>query len=99
MDIVVLHIDRCPHVGLAEQRVLEALAHADAIAGVRVKVVATAEEASQRGFNGSPTILIDGRDPFPAPPGPPALACRLYPTDQGMQGAPTVAQLDAVFAE
>ena len=31
-----------------------------------------------RRFSGSPTILIDGWDPFARPGGEPALACRVY---------------------
>ena len=30
-------------------------------------------------FDGSPTILIDGNDPFPGPSGPVGLSCRSYP--------------------
>jgi len=97
MDIVVLHTGACPHVALARERVADALATAGREAVVAVEVVGTQEEAERWGFAGSPTILVDGVDPFPSDSGP-ALACRRYPTEDGIQGAPTVAQLVEVLA-
>ena len=36
-------------------------------------------DALRLGFHGSPTILIDGIDPFPGPSEPVGLSCRSYP--------------------
>jgi hypothetical protein len=47
------------------------------------------------GFTGSPTLLIEGTDPFARPGAPVALACRTYPTPSGLAGAPTIEQLSA----
>lgn len=96
VEIVVLQTDACPHVELARQRITEALATVDVEATVTSEVVTTQEAARRWGFAGSPTILVDGRDPFPTSGGA-ALACRLYTTEAGMQGAPTVAQLVEVL--
>ncbi len=93
----MLHVEACPHLELARRRVDEALARVGADAGVRTQQVSTAEQAERWGFAGSPTILVDGSDPFPAPPDRAGLACRLYPTDEGAQGAPTVEQLVTVL--
>jgi hypothetical protein len=43
---------------------------------------------------GSPTLLVDGVDPFAAAHQAPSLSCRLY-TDEtgGICGAPSLAQL------
>jgi hypothetical protein len=98
MDVVVLYTEACPHSDLAWQRVAEALATAGVEATVTSKVVTTQEQVERWGFAGSPTILVDGRDAFPTESRP-ALACRRYPTDQGMQGAPTLAQLVEVLAQ
>jgi hypothetical protein len=97
VEITVLHVEGCPHLELARQRVAEALTETGTAAEVNLEVVATAQQAAERGFNGSPTILVDGTDPFPAPDEPVGLACRLFHTDEGMQGAPTVSQLAAVL--
>lgn len=37
---------------------------------IRRQRVETPEEAERVGFGGSPTILVDGIDPFPDPAGP-----------------------------
>jgi hypothetical protein len=44
-------------------------------------------------FRGSPTILLDGRDPFADAPSPTGSACRVYVTENGAAGSPTVEQL------
>jgi hypothetical protein len=54
--------------------------------------ITTAEEAEGVGFAGSPTILIDGRDPFRGGAAP-GLACRRYSTEAGLEGAPSVTQI------
>lgn len=45
------------------------------------------------GFTGSPTILINNRDLFAIHGAEPGLACRVYPTPDGLRGVPTVEQL------
>ncbi|MEU5304331.1 hypothetical protein ACH4YO_31780 [Streptomyces noursei] len=42
---------------------------------------------------GSPTILIDGRDPFVEPGAVPSLAWRIYRAPAGPAGAPSLDQL------
>jgi len=45
-------------------------------------------------MHGSPTLLIDGVDPFAEPGQPPSLSCRLYRDDDGRtSGAPSAGQL------
>ena len=55
--------------------------------------VATPEDAERLRFRGSPTILIDGLDPFAEESAPVGLSCRVLPTPDGLRGAPTHAQL------
>lgn len=61
------------------------------------QVVDTVEEAERVGFHGSPSILIDGADPFGAGDAPVGLACRRYLTPHGSAGAPTTEQLRAAI--
>ncbi|MCX4582402.1 hypothetical protein [Streptomyces sp. NBC_01481] len=49
------------------------------------------------GFTGSPTILVDGHDPFTDPSRPPGLACRIYRTPHGLSGVPEIDQLRQVL--
>ena len=65
---------------------------------VRHRLVTTVEEAERLHFRGSPTILIDGVDPFADPDAPVGSACRLYRNDSDVAGAPTVDQLRAAMA-
>jgi hypothetical protein len=57
------------------------------------ELIDSPEAAERARFHGSPTILIDGRDPFGNENGPFGLSCRVYETEDGPQGAPTEAQL------
>src|SRR4051794_14140426 len=53
----------------------------------------------RRGMTGSPTLLIDGTDPFARPGSEPSLSCRLYPSENGrVEGAPSVDDLRRVLA-
>jgi hypothetical protein len=47
---------------------------------VRTTVIASQEQAQERGFVGSLTILINGVDPFGVAGQSPAYACRVYAT-------------------
>jgi hypothetical protein len=60
--------------------------------------VTTPDEAEAVGFRGSPTILVDGHDPFDRGDEPVGLSCRVYQTPDEPAGAPTIAQLRAVLS-
>lgn len=45
------------------------------------------------GFAGSPTLLINAVDPFPATAPTTRLGCRYYLTETGLDAAPSVEQL------
>lgn len=93
--IMVLTVPDCPNAPLIRERIA-------AVAGRTVPVdwveVADADEAARRGMAGSPTLLLDGRDPF-APEGlQPSLSCRLYHHSDGTtDGAPSVEDLHRVL--
>jgi hypothetical protein len=93
MELTVLAVPGCPGALVLEQRLAVLLAGRP---GARItrQVVGTADDAVRLGMRGSPTLLIDGADAFPAPGQDPALACRLYPAGDGrLEGAPAVAAL------
>ena len=58
-----------------EKRLAQVL---DSLPGVAVscQVIATEDEAARSGMHGSPTILIDGIDPFAEPGQPASVSCR-----------------------
>jgi hypothetical protein len=61
--------------------------------------VESPERAQEIDFRGSPTVLIDGADPFLDQSAPIGLSCRLYRTEGVTEGAPSLAQLRAVLRD
>jgi hypothetical protein len=98
MQVTLRYFNGCPNWRLAEARLLEALGEPGAPAAtISYERVETQEDAERLGFRGSPTLLVDGHDPFAANDAPVGLACRIYRTEHGPQGAPSVAQLRAAL--
>lgn len=99
MDITVLYFDGCPNWILARDRLAAAMRRTGFDEGsLRYRDVASPEEAEAVDFPGSPTILIDGRDPFAGESVAVGYACRLYRTPAGPEGAPSLEQLLAVLS-
>jgi hypothetical protein len=93
MRIDVLVVPDCPNGPVVIERLAQALA-GRADVQVETRVIDTVEQAEQWGMHGSPTVLVDGRDPFAAPGTPASVSCRLYPGEGGRaQGAPSLARL------
>ena len=59
---------------------------------VEMRCVADAGDAEREHLNGSPTILIDGIDPFGVAPTA-SWSCRLFDTESGPAGVPSLTQL------
>lgn len=94
VDIELLVVPDCPNAPAAKKLLRAALDAAGlADPGVRVTVIRSQREAEERGFVGSPTVLINGLDPFGEPGRPPAMACRIYPGEDGPTGLPPTGEL------
>ena len=93
MDITLQYFDGCPHWELAASRIQRAIADAGVEVEVSTEAIQTNEQAIQVGFRGSPTILIDRVDHFADELAPLGLSCRTYRTEEGLSGAPSIAQL------
>jgi hypothetical protein len=92
MRITVLTVPECPNAALAMDRVTAALA--GRAAQVELIEVNDQAQAVRLGMNGSPTILVDGADPFATEGTAPSLSCRLYRAPDGaVSGAPSQAAL------
>jgi hypothetical protein len=74
VEIDLLYVPDCPNRALARDHLADALTQAGVAAIVREREVRSAEEATRFGMRGSPTILVDGRDPFAAVADAPSLA-------------------------
>ena len=99
MTVTLLYFPGCPNWQTADANLREALEETGADVTVHRLAVDTVEDAERLGFLGSPTILIDGKDPFAEPGAAPGLSCRVYRTDTGVAAAPTVAQLRAALVD
>lgn len=94
MDVTLHDFDGCPNWQLADDRLREGLVRAGRTdARVEHRRVATLAEAEAAERRGSPTVLIDGREPFADPRAPVGLSCRVGHAGTGSAGAPTVEQL------
>ncbi len=94
MKVELLYFDGCPNWTVADERLAEAarlVSRADLT--VHRRRVDTEEDAIAVGFTGSPTILIDDKDPFATGDEQVGLACRVYSTPDGLAGSPSIEQL------
>ena len=99
VKVTLQYFDGCPNWQVAEEHLKQALAACGRADGaVEYQRVETVEEAERLGFTGSPTVLVDGRDPFAVAGAPAGLACRVYATPDGIAGSPTVDQLIEVLS-
>jgi hypothetical protein len=97
MQLTVLAVPGCPNARVLEQRLVGLLAARPEVTVTR-RVIADAAEAARWGMRGSPTLLVDGQDPFAGSGSGSVVACRLYRDEQGrLDGAPTVAALRDVL--
>ena len=97
MKLTVLMVDGCPGAPQVEPRLAVGQAGPTG-GGITGNVVGAASEAARAGLHGSPTMLVDGVDPFAAPGQPPSLSCRLYDNAPGLlERAPSVTRLRQVL--
>jgi len=92
VKITLQYIEDCPNWETTDLN-LAMLIGEGVDATVAYELIESHERAVERGFCGSPTVLIDGVDPFSDQKAPAGLACRIYLTEHGPAGTPTIAQL------
>ncbi len=89
MDIRILYVEGCPHVQPLVDEVLD-LCGSRGDVTVTTRDIAEANDMERLIFHGSPTLVIDGHDPFDATEGPVEASCRLYRGEDGLwRGYPT----------
>lgn len=96
MNVTLLYFDDCPNWLETDQH-LRALAaeHPDMV--VERRLVETVEDAEATRFHGSPSVIVNGVDPFADTDAPVGLSCRMYQTPNGPAGSPTLHQLREVI--
>ena len=92
MEIILQYFNGCPNWEVLDQRLAEVVNDRSDVRVIR-QLVETPEDAVRLGFHGSPTVLVDGIDPFADERTHVGLACRMFRTPAGIAGSPTVEQL------
>ena len=98
VKLTLLSFDGCPQWADADSLLAE-IARERGNVVIERRIVDAPERAVESQFRGSPTILVDGVDPFADPDAPVGLSCRMFQTPAGPAGVPTKAQvLEAIEA-
>ncbi|MCX4550278.1 organomercurial lyase [Streptomyces sp. NBC_01500] len=96
MRITVLTVPDCPNGPVVQARITTALGGRDA--EMELVEVSEQAEAERAGMTGSPTVLLDGVDPFGSAGATPSVSCRIYRHAGGeVDGAPSVDELRTVL--
>ncbi len=98
MKITLQYFDGCPNWQIADERLRRVVARLGLEADVEHQLVETQEQAEALGFRGSPTVLVNGADPFGVPDAPVGLSCRIYHTEDGRTEAPSEQQLERALS-
>lgn len=97
VEVTLQYFDGCPNWETTDRH-LATLAAEGMEATIVYELIQSYEVAVKRGFRGSPTVLIDDVDPFADRRLLVGLTCRLYQTEPGLAGSPTVDQLREAIA-
>ena len=94
--VELLVVEDCPHQEQAQRDLESVLDRGIIEVPIQVIYVTSVDDAEFLGFQGSPTIRINGDDVVPQPNLPVALGCRIYrDADGGTRGSPPI---DAIRA-
>lgn len=93
MKLEVLHVSDCPNTAVLTGR-LDTLVAGRGDVALERRMIRDEADALARGMTGSPTLLVDGMDPFASAGLSPSMSCRLYVDEAGaVSGAPSLTQL------
>lgn len=98
MKVTLQYFDGCPNWKETDAHLKNLRAEGFDL-DVDHQLIDTPELAEVHRFRGSPTVLIDGVDPFAEPAAPIGLSCRVYETSSGFAGSPSLDSLRSVLQE
>jgi hypothetical protein len=98
MELTLLTVPECSHAAAFEARLAAVLAGRDDVV-VHRREIDDERAAAEAGMHGSPTLLINGADPFASPGEEPSLSCRIYRDAEGrLAPAPSAEALRQALA-
>ncbi len=93
----LLVFEGCPHADEARRDLESVLREGIVETPIQVVLVTSMDDAEFLGFQGSPTIRINGQDVVPMPELAVALGCRVYRADDGrVVGSPPIERIREV---
>ena len=96
LRVELLVVEDCPHLEQARRDLESILGHGVIEVPIQLVYVTSADDAEFLGFQGSPTIRVNGDDVDPQPDLPVALGCRRYRTADGrIVGSPPIELIKA----
>jgi hypothetical protein len=96
LRVELLAVEDCPHLEQARRDLETVLRKGIIETPVQLIFVASQDDAEFLGFQGSPTVRIDGDDVVPQPELPVALTCRIYRGEDGRAlGSPPIEAIRA----
>ena len=98
MEITLQYFDGCPNWKMTRTDLTTLIANHGLDATITYQLIDTPEAAEEHNFRGSPTVLIEGVDPFADPDAPTGLSCRIYQTETGLAGTPNLRQLEEALS-
>ncbi len=98
MEITLQYSDDCPNWRVTDRHLKTLIDEHALDATVHHQLINTPDDAAHYSFRGSPTVLIDEVDPFAYLDAPVGLSCRVYVTESGRAGSPTLEQLEQATA-
>ena len=93
MQIELLYFDGCPSWEMGLQNLKSALEEEGLSTSVEMVRVVDDNDAARLKFLGSPHFRVDGQDLWPEERENYSLSCRVYLTQEGVKGFPTIAML------
>jgi hypothetical protein len=99
MQVTIQYFDGDPNWPTARDRVREVLdGEGRQDVEIGLQRIGSSAEAHEFRFRGSPTILVDGVDPFDSEETGYGLMSRVYRTEHGIDGSPSTLQLRDALA-
>ena len=95
MRVELSYFEECPHWRDAKAHLLTL--QSELGFELAYRVIDSPETAATVEFHGSPSITVNGDDPFASPNQPVGFTCRRYDAPDGPAGSPTIDQLRAAL--
>ena len=103
MKITVLYVEDCPNLEPVMEQLNQIIKNKGCTCEVEAVLVTSEVKAQELGFHGSPTILINGQDPFPHEENASGLTCRRYKNHNSdgnhISGFPSMEDLEKVIPD